>query len=53
MIKKKLLQQQQRKKSKKITQDLLFISNANGELEGIDYDSAKKWLHNELFSIEI
>ena len=38
---------------KKITQDLLFISNANGELEGIDYDSAKKWLHNELFSIEI
>lgn len=38
---------------KKIKEDLLFISNANGELEGIDYDSAKKWLHNELFSIEI
>jgi len=38
---------------RKIKEDMLFISNANGELEGIDYDSAKKWLHNELFSIEI
>ena len=40
------------KNLRKIKEDL-FISNANGELEGIDYDNAKKWLHNELFSIEI
>jgi hypothetical protein len=37
---------------KKINNDLV-ISNNNNELDGIDYDSAKKWLHNELFSIQI
>ena len=31
----------------------LVISNNNNELDGIDYDSAKKWLHKELFEIEI
>jgi hypothetical protein len=44
---------EKKKNERNLKKMKLFISNKNGEIEGIDYYNAKKWLHNELFSIEI